>query len=162
MLFRSAGLAHFAYKTDMRPDLTGSQNIMTYGVALAPGVPKIEIPRPGETKTAVTILPACRNSSVSGNCAIVDFKMVAQDLAAGTGSFFVQWEDSEQGGDYDQDMNGILSYKITASTIAVTTNTVAQSTGDAMGFGYVISGTGNDGFHVHSGINNFKIGRAHV
>ena len=151
-----AGLAHFAYKKDMRPDLTGSQNIMTYGVALAPGVPKIEIPRPGETKTAVTILPACRNSSVSGNCAIVDFKMVAQDLAAGTGSFFVQWEDSEQGGDYDQDMNGILSYQITASTIAVTTNTVAQSTGDAMGFGYVISGTGNDGFHVHSGINNFN------
>ena len=151
-----AGLAHLAYKNDMRLDLKDAQTIMTYGVALAPGVPKIEIPKPGETKAAVTILPACRNSSVGGNCAIVDFKMVAQDLADGSGTFFVQWEDSEQGGDYDQDMNGILSYKITGSTLAVTTNTVAQSTGDAMGFGYVVSGTNNDGFHAHSGINNYN------
>lgn len=154
--YNLAGLAHLAYKTDLRTDLKDSQTITTYGVALAPGVPKIEIPRPGETKTAVTILPACRNDRVKGNCAIVDFKLVTQDLAAGTGTFFVQWEDSEQGGDYDQDMNGILGYRITGSTIAVTTNTVAQSTGDAMGFGYVISGTTNDGFHAHSGINSFN------
>ena len=30
------------------------------------------------------------------------------------------------------------------------------STPNAMAFGYVIGGTTNDGFHVHSGINGFK------
>jgi len=153
-----AGLAYYAHTNSIRTDLTENrQKVTTYGVALAPGVPEIKIPVPNSSKT-VTILPACRNNTVSGNCALVDFKIVSQNVAAGTGKFYVNWEDSEQGGDFDQDMWGVLDYTINTgtNTIKVTTDVIAQSTGFHMGFGYVINGTLLDGFHVHSGINNFN------
>lgn len=165
--YRLAGIAHYAHTNDIRPPsagpraLDGVQKVDTYSVALATSVPKIVIPVPGATNQSVTILPACRNKTVGGNCAIVAFKVVKPHTVNGNvaeGSFYVNWEDSEQGGDYDQDMWGTISYVIdgSARTIDITTEVHAQSTGDQMGFGYVISGTTNDGFHVHSGINRFK------
>ena len=53
---------------------------------------------------------------------------------------YLNWEDSEQGGDYDQDMWGVMSWCLQTSTttacpgqglntIAVTTRTISQSTG---------------------------------
>ncbi len=156
--YNIAGLAHYARTTDIRSGLTGAQNVYTYGVALAPSVPSLVIPTPDKTKTVV-ILPACRNKALSpnANCAIVDFKIVSQDINGGTGKVYVNWEDSEQGGDYDQDMWGVLSYTITNTQITVTTDSIAESTPNDMAFGYVISGTNaQDGFHAHSGINNFN------
>ena len=155
--FNIAGISHWARTQDIRTDLTSNQQITTYSVALSPAVPNIRIPVPSSTRE-VSILPACRNNSINGNCAIVDFKIIAQDTAAGTGTFYVNWEDSEQGGDYDQDMKGTLSYAINGAgtQITITTDVDAQSTGYRMGFGYIISGTTQDGFHVHSGINNFN------
>lgn len=163
--YRVAGLAYYAHIKDIRPAsggtraLTGTQKVDTYSVAMATSVPAIEIPHPVTGVKAVTILPACRNTSLTpnGNCAIVDFKVVSQNIAAGTGKFYINWEDSEQGGDYDQDMWGILEYTLDAGagTISVKTRVLAQSTPNKMGFGYVISGTTNDGFHAHSGINGF-------
>lgn len=152
--YHLAGLAHYARTNSIRSDRNGEQKVTTYGVALSPAMPRVEIPVPGDTST-VTILPACRNRSIGGNCAIVDFKIVDQDIAAGTGKFYVNWEDSEQGGDFDQDMWGIVEYDISGSNITVTTDVIAQSTPNEMGFGYILSGTNRDGFHVHSGINNF-------
>lgn len=160
--YHIAGLAHYAYTQSIRADLKNSQNttvdiqVKTHGVSLAPAVPRMEIPRPGQTTPTVSILPACRNTTVGGNCAIVDFKIIEQDVNAGGGAFLVQWEDSEQGGDYDMDMNGVIRYVITGTTITVTTSVFSQSTPNVMGFGYVISGTTQDGFHAHSGINGFN------
>ena len=59
-------------------------------------------------------MPACRNTSFNpdANCALVDFRIVNQDVAGGPGQFYVNWEDSEQGGDFDQDMWGILEYEL--------------------------------------------------
>lgn len=153
--FHIAGLAHYAYTNDLRTDLSNDQVIKTYGVTLAPVVPKLAIPKPDGTP-AVTILPACRNTALGANCAIVDFRIISQDIAGGTGSILVQWEDSEQGGDYDMDMNGILSYAVVDNSVTITTQIFAQSTPNAMGFGYIISGTTKDGFHAHSGINDFS------
>ncbi|MBK59724.1 MAG: hypothetical protein CML01_13110 [Pseudomonas sp.] len=149
--YKIAGLANYARTHDLLPALSGNQKVKTYGVALAPAVPKIEIPL--EQGKKISILPACKNSSIGGNCAIVDFKVVSASSAAG--KLYVNWEDSEQGGDYDQDMWGVIDYAISGSTISVTSQVMAQSTGDKMGFGYVIGGTESDGFHVHSGINGF-------
>ncbi|MCB1728045.1 MAG: hypothetical protein KDI22_11510, partial [Gammaproteobacteria bacterium] len=165
-----AGLAYYAHKESIRTDLsdadgnTADIKIDTYGVTLSPAVPKIEVPVPGQTDP-VTILPACRNESISGNCAIVDFKVVQKhaETSSGsgiyTGKFYINWEDSEQGGDYDQDMAGLLSYSlntnVTPNTITVTTSVFADSTPNQMGFGYIIAGTTQDGFHTHSGINFF-------
>ena len=103
-------------------------------------MPKIEVPVPGQTDP-VTILPACRNQSISGNCAIVDFKVVQKyaETSSGiyTGKFYINWEDSEQGGDYDQDMAGLLSYSLNTNvnpnTITVTTSVFADSTPNQMG-----------------------------
>ena len=163
-----AGLAYYARTESIRTDLDdfeGNQaeiNIETFGVTLAPAVPKIEIPVPGSTNV-VTILPACRNSSVGGNCAIVDFKIVEPYAERDpvnfpgifTGKVYVNWEDSEQGGDFDQDMAGIIRYAVNSSSIVVGTTAFAQSTPYEMGFGYIIAGTTQDGFHAHSGINGF-------
>lgn len=161
-----AGLAYYANTETIRDDLTDEEgdtaeiNVETFGVTLAPAVPTIEVPVPG-SEGVVHILPSCRNSSIGGNCAIVDFKVVQdyQETVQGsgvyTGSYYINWEDSEQGGDYDQDMAGVLSYRISSSEIVVTTDTTGQSTPDAMGFGYVVAGTTQDGFHAHSGINGF-------
>ncbi len=156
------GLAHWAHTSDLRPAMTGAQQITTRAITLLPGVPNLEIPIPGDKKNKVSILPACRNldlkpsSPPAGGCAIVDFKIIAQDSDAGTGKIYVNWENGEQGGDYDQDLKGTLSYVITGSTITVTSDTDAQSAnGVRMGFGYVISGTTKDGFHAHSGANGF-------
>ena len=40
------------------------------------------------------------------------------------GQFYVDWEDSFAGGDYDQDMWGIISYEITATQVKITTKPV--------------------------------------
>lgn len=164
--YKIAGLAHYARKNSIRSDFSGSQTVRTYGVALAPAVPRVEIPVPGSAERKITILPACRNHDVSNannptdtNCAIVDFKIVEQSFGAtNTGKLYVNWEDSEQGGDFDQDMWGVIDYTVTNNTVRVTTNVIAESTSNnfKMGFGYVISGTTNDGFHAHSGINGFN------
>ncbi|MDD3762721.1 MAG: PilC/PilY family type IV pilus protein [Nevskiales bacterium] len=165
--FKIAGIAWYAHTNDINSDknVPGEQTVETYAVSLASNIPKIEIPVPGTKNQTVTLLPACKNLSVSpsvsggGACAIVDFKIVepyAESGGIGKGKFYVNWEDSEQGGDFDQDMWGVLSYEITSTQIAVTTDVIAQSTPYKMGFGYVLSGTSDgDGFHAHSGINDY-------
>lgn len=162
--YQIAGLAHHARRNGITVDgLNDPKKVVTYGIALAAAVPKVSINIPGKTGQ-ITILPACRNNLLNANCAIVDFKVIKQEQeiiegeTVNTGSLYVNWEDSEQGGDYDQDMWGIIKYAVSGSQVAITTRVIAQSTGDAMGFGYVINGTSDDGFKVHSGVNGFQYG----
>jgi type IV pilus assembly protein PilY1 len=160
--YHIAGLAYHA-RTDGIPLAdTGNktQIVQTFGVALAPAIPKVEVPVPGSTTgKTITIMPACRNTTPtpSANCAIVDFKIIEQKTVDGVtqGSLYVNWEDSEQGGDYDQDMWGIIKYEVSDTEAVVSTQMVAMSASHILGFGYVISGTTEDGFHVMSGINGF-------
>nr|WP_324256831.1 PilC/PilY family type IV pilus protein [Cellvibrio fontiphilus] len=166
-------IAGLAYKARSAGIAANREKVSTYGVSLAASVPNVVVAVPGSTSGAkVTILPACRNTSLTpnANCAIVDFKVVSQTFgeSSNSGRLYVNWEDTEHGGDYDQDMWGIIDYTVTANSVTVTTDSVAASTPYAMGFGYTISGTTNDGFHVHSGIggytggdcNNCQVGNA--
>ncbi|PPK64586.1 type IV pilus assembly protein PilY1 [Methylobacter tundripaludum] len=161
--YHIAGLAQFAHNNDIQLTLEGDQLVTTYGVALSPAIPKIIVPVPDSATKTVTILPACQNSTVGGNCAIVDFKIVHQDCsllspapsASNCGKVYVNWEDSEQGGDFDQDQWGVITYSVNSTQIKITTDVIAQSTPYKMGFGYVLSGTTKDGFHAHSGINSY-------
>jgi type IV pilus assembly protein PilY1 len=163
-----AGIAYWAHTNDILTGVTGptgsgdtGQKINTYGVQLSANLPKVDIKVPGTASQYVSILPACRDTGISpaGNCTIVDFKILSQSTTSTTasGTFYVNWEDSEQGGDYDQDMRGTMDYVVdaTAGTVKVTTHVDYQSTPYAMAFGYVISGTTKDGFHSQSGINNY-------
>lgn len=158
--YQIAGLAKYAHLNDIRSDRQDEQTVDTYGVSLTPAVPKVTIPVPNSSNE-ITIQPACRNSDLNpdANCAIVDFKIAEQNITTGTGKLYVNWEDSEQGGDFDSDMWGVIEYSIDTAPaideITVTTDVIDESTIYDMGFGYVISGTTADGFHAHSGIEGF-------
>lgn len=159
-----SGTAYYANTNRIRSDLTipasrsNSRDLMvsTYGIALATNVPKIEVQAGTGT---ITILPAYRLDVSSsgtgpfGGGTLVDFKIIEN---TGTyGKFYVNWEDSEMGGDYDQDMWGTIEYQVSGNTITITTDAISRSTARGQGFGYVISGTTRDGAHFHSGIYNF-------
>ena len=173
--YTMVGLARHARKTGIPvANISMTKTVRTYGVALAPSLPKVEVLVPGTTTQTVIIQPACRNKSTNPetNCAIVDFKIVDQKekvtlsgydstvngTIGNTGKLYVNWEDSEQGGDYDQDMWGVIDYAVTATKVVVRTQVFAQSTPNSMGFGYVLTGTDKDGFNVQSGINSFSYG----
>ncbi|MBL8379712.1 MAG: hypothetical protein JNM79_17720 [Burkholderiales bacterium] len=159
-----AGLAHAARTNRIRSDLTvpatdkTSLKVSTYGISLATNVPRIEIPVPGGAAgQKVIIQPVYRltlGGGRVGSGAIVDVKIVR--MTATSGRMYVNWEDSEQGGDYDQDVWGVIDWQISAGTINVATNVISAATANPQGFGYVISGTTADGPHFHSGIYNFN------
>lgn len=153
--YRTAGIAYHANTVDLRTNIVDKQTVTTYGVTLAPALPNVAIVAPNGKRVA--ILPACRNSSISGNCGLVDFKVVEQVVTEtkSTGKFYVNWEDSEQGGDYDQDMAGVLTYELTNTELKITTDVFVESTPYKLGFGFIVAGTTNDGFHSLSGVEGY-------
>ncbi len=168
--YHIAGLAHNARKDGIESIPGETQKVNTFAIALAANVPTIDVPFGGSTN--VRILPAYRllktqpvppatvpAGTTDGSGSIVDFKIVQPHTPIGNNQYYakyyVNWEDSAQGGDYDQDMWGTIEYyaDLNANTIRVDTHAVAQSTGlAAQLFGFVISGTTQDGFHAYSGI----------
>ncbi len=160
--FSLAGAAYWANTNPIRTvpgTLTGQDaqrafHVRTYSVALAPGVPRIEI---NSTAGKAVIQPAYRlqkTASQVGNGTLVDFRVISQ--TATSGNYLVVWEDSEQGGDYDSDVTGLLSWQLTGTTLKVTTQTLLAASVNPQGFGYTISGTNLDGQHFHSGIYTFN------
>ena len=163
--FRIAGLAYHAYANDMNSKIAGQQSVKTFVVQLANATPITRIPVPGRPNQVVTLLPSCQNDDLNpdtaanrllrGACSIIDFKIAephTEVAGVGKGALYVNWENGEQGGDFDQDMWGMIRYEITSTEIKVTTNVIGYSGGNArMGFGYIISGTSQDGVHYHSG-----------
>ncbi|MFT5533901.1 MAG: type IV pilus assembly protein PilY1, partial [Candidatus Paceibacteria bacterium] len=164
--FQIAGAAWYAHTHRIRslPDPvaaavpnadTTSLKVNTYAIQLATTTPKVNINVNGKQ---VVLLPALRvnagGKGIYSSGTLVDFQIVSQTPTSG--SFYVNWDDSSQGGDFDQDVLGTLSYVVTGNTIKVTTAVFAKSTPNDQGFGYIISGTDKDGPHFHSGINNFS------
>ncbi|MEJ2362866.1 MAG: PilC/PilY family type IV pilus protein [Gammaproteobacteria bacterium] len=160
-----AGIAYWAHTNNVNSSsglpANADQTVNTYAVSLSSTTPVVNIPVPGSSTQTVKLMPACRNSGTSPatDCRIVDMQITKPyTVVSGTatGQIYVNWEDSEQGGDFDQDMWGTIDYSIDSSGITITTQVSYESTSYPMGFGYVISGTTNDGFHVTSGIHDFK------
>lgn len=162
--YKMAGAALWAHVNPVRSDITipasnkRAFKVDTYGVALATGTPRIKIPVPGQAGKFVFISPAYRlNVDSGGGGTLVDFRVVYQ--TATKGKYLINWEDSEQGGDFDQDVLGTLEYSVNTSngSVSVTTFVAAQATNNPQGFGYAITGTsGKDGVHFHSGIIGFN------
>jgi len=145
--YYSAGLAHYAKTHDIN-SVQGDQKSITYSVVLNTKLPEILIPVGG---TTVKLIPACRTYSTDTphrviNGSLVDFRVVSQDAASG--KFYVNWENSEQGGDFDQDCDGYLSYQVSGNQITVTAQIVSHSAGRRFDFGYILSGTTSDGLQL--------------
>jgi type IV pilus assembly protein PilY1 len=176
-----SGLAYHAKINRIRTDLTSvpaadtkSLKVTTYGINLSTNVPTLPLKVLGDTAPRVIWQPAYRlnNAAPQGGGSLVDLKIVNQTVTttSSQGSLYINWEDSEQGGDYDQDMWGTLNWCMQvgsdttscpanggrANSISITTRPIAQSTAQPQGFGYIISGTSQDGPHFHSGILGFN------
>ncbi len=168
--FLIGGAALYARTNRIRNDFSATQppasdnsslKITSYGIELATNTPNITLTQP-VTGRKVSIQPVYRLDRSSngtgpfGSGAIVDFRIVSQDTVNGKGRFYVNWEDSTQGGDYDQDMYGIIEYEfLSGDRIKITVDAVSASTANGQGFGYIISGTTQDGPHFHAGILNY-------
>lgn len=173
--FSSAGLAYWAHTNRVRRSIPGvtitnfdnqgdldsvTGFVNTFSVALSPGKPRIEV-KDSNGNTQVVIQPsyelklnAGTQQEQIGAGTLVDFRVLAQD--ENSGRYLVVWEDSEQGGDYDQDAAGILEWRRQGNQLTVTTSVYAESTDNPQGFGYTISGTDKDGVHYHSGILGYS------
>lgn len=155
-----AGAAYWArthpVRTPTAAELRANEDaykVKSFSVALSPGKPRIEIPHPTTAGEKVVIQPAYQLlvGGAVGNGTIVDFRVVGTPTAT-SGKYLIVWEDSEQGGDYDSDVSGILRYEVVGSTLYVYTRVFNAATSNPQGFGYTISGTTQDGVHFHSGI----------
>ncbi|MDD2879028.1 MAG: PilC/PilY family type IV pilus protein [Rhodoferax sp.] len=167
--YYSAAVAYFAKRSDLRSDLTGTQNIDTFNVALASPLPRMEVKLPnGRGVTLVPFAKSVGGSSISNvkgdfqpTNQIVDFyvETIANSSTADADStvnggrfyakFRINYEDVEQGADHD--MDAIVEYEIKAnadSTVQVILTPTYQAGGIQHSIGYIISGTTKDGVYL--------------
>ena len=162
--YYSASVARFARNNDINA-ATGQQSVITYAIALASPLPKIEFPVGAGT---ITLLPFAK--TVSGTFGgdtrkptntIVDFyvqrvaNMPGQTMDASINGgrplaeFRINYEDVEQGNDHD--MDAIVLYEVAANadntvTVKLTSEYAAGSANQNIG--YVISGSTQDGVYL--------------
>jgi len=161
--YYSASVARYGRNIDINA-ADGEQNVVTYSIALASPLPRIEFPVGGQT---VTLLPFAKTVSgtFGGNAikptnTIVDFyvesfsnfpgqPVTAVNDGRPQAIFRINYEDVEQGNDHDMDVIG--RYVVTANadntvTIELTAEYAAGSANQNVG--YVISGTTQDGIYL--------------
>lgn len=162
--YYSASVARFARNNDINA-AQGRQSVITYSIALASPLPKIEFPIGERT---ITLLPFAK--TVSGTFGdgtrkptntIVDFyvqrvvNMPGQAVDASVNGgrplaeFRINYEDVEQGNDHD--MDAIVLYEVIANadnTVTVKLTSEYASGSANQNIGYVISGTTQDGVYL--------------
>jgi type IV pilus assembly protein PilY1 len=171
--YLTAGSAYYARNNRIRslPAIPASATTLfpnaykveTFGVSLANNTPKIDIFSVDGKSILATITPAYRlkKGDGVGGGTIVDFKIIEAPVFSGNiikGVYYINWEDSGFGGDFDQDVIGRIEFNYNRGTNVLTVTTAATnaSTANPQGFGYVLSGTDIDGPHFHSGILTFN------
>lgn len=168
--YHIAGMAYYAHTNDIRPDRAEKQTINTYGVSLAEGLPKFDIPIGGKI---VSLLPACeaRNNSNTDwrACSLADLRISELNADGTKGAFDMIWEDSSWGNDYDLDGVSHISFCVGnkcdinpgANKLQIKVELREIGAGHGMRFGYVVTGTNDDGFsnpavHRPAGHANFS------
>jgi len=165
--YYSAAVAHFGRTHDVSAS-TDVQNPLTYAVALASPLPKIEIKVGTKLITLVpfgkTVYGGTTNPIILTEGAfqptntIVD--VYIQSLTYTSGSFRINFEDVEQGSDHDMDVIVVYDYQvldasgnpvpdpILGSQVRITLRKEYQMAGYNLHVGYIISGTTNDGIYL--------------
>lgn len=138
-----AGLGYWAKTTDLRTDLADNnqeQNVDTYSIALDSPGPEIRLTvGNGE----VTVIPICHNETYNNNATLVNFGILNTGSSGGT--YYLNWDESRQGDDYDQDFDGYLHYSIEGDHITLRLEGTDSSTESLLKMGFIISGTDEDG-----------------
>lgn len=161
-----AGMAYWAHVNDLRNSTNtpsnatpGNDNVTTnattYAIAMNTTLPSLTIPLGTTNQYSVQFIPACYNSTVGNPCTLVNFLIDngticnSPPTGGATGRYFVTWEDSPQGGDYDMDADGCIYYKVDNGAnppkITFTVKMTGSSTPYNMNMGYIINGTTTDG-----------------
>ena len=152
--FYSAAAAYYGHITDLNP-ADKDQKVTTYVVGLSSPLPRIEIPVGGKT---VTLVPFAK--SVGGclgiNGAQGAFQptnqivhLYVEALTPFYGRFRINFEDQEQGADYDMDAIATYYYQVTGNTVTVTVDSSQYASGCIIQhMGYIISGTTEDGSYL--------------
>ncbi len=170
--YYAASVAYYGLTHDINP-ADDAQHVSTMVVALASPLPKVDI-TVGEA--TVTLVPTAK--TVDGNCgdnlppgvnlsvgsdyhptdAIADFFI--EEMGPAHGRFRINFEDLEQGGDFDQDAIVEYEYQVLDAhgdavedpalgrSVRVTVTSTAASGCLVQHIGYVISGTTADGTYL--------------
>jgi VCBS repeat-containing protein len=166
--YYSASVAYYGLTHDVNA-AASAQNVITYAVALASPLPRIEINVGGKM---ITLVPFAK--SVADGCGgfdinpastafqptntIVDFYI--ESLTPTTGIFRVNYEDVEQGADHDMDAIVIYSYEVLddnenpvtnpadGTQVRITLQSESASGCIIQHMGYIISGTTADGTYL--------------
>ncbi|WP_273439195.1 pilus assembly protein [Sedimenticola selenatireducens] len=186
--FQIAGLAHHAHITDLRTG-TGyqdTQKVDTYAVALAESLPSFSVKVGGAGKE-ITFLPFCESNKDGGTpatndpdwqaCSITNVIVESQyfygDGNLASGSLLISWEDSLWGNDYDLDGMERIEFCVkgycdeigqsnallASDELRIRTRVVHAYAGNALRFGYTITGSTADGVYypvVRPGGQNFS------
>ena len=155
--YYAASLAYWGFMNDVHQGAAGTQNVQTFAVALSSPLPTIKIPlRNGRF---VTLVPFAKSVGTTKNRTttpyteneptnqIVDFYV--ESLSATSGSFLINFEDVEEGGDHDMDAIARYRYTLTSDDkVEVKVESLYAAGSIDQHMGYVISGTSRDGIYL--------------
>jgi len=165
--YSSASAAYFGKITDLN-SVSGGQKTSTYSIALAPPLPKIEIPVGTNKVVFVPFAKSVGGMSVSATQGdfqptnqIVDFYIdtINNTTLGNTNAaindgrpyykFRINYEDVEQGADHDMDAIATYEIKLNAdNTVTVAISSDYAAGGVIQHMGYVVSGTTADGVYL--------------
>jgi Tfp pilus tip-associated adhesin PilY1 len=163
--YYAAAVARFG-RTHNISSAEGEQNVITYAVALASPLPRIEIPVGNKTITMVPFAKSVGGShsitpttgAFQPTNTIVDFYV--QFLTPTSGSFRINFEDVEQGADHDMDAIVIYNYQVVddndnpvsdpaqGTGVKITLQSEYAAGSIIQHMGYIISGTTADGTYL--------------
>ncbi|HYA03976.1 MAG TPA: hypothetical protein VEI04_12780 [Syntrophobacteria bacterium] len=164
--YYSAAVAYYGHQYDLNP-AQGDQKVTTYAVALASPLPNLEL-QVGTNK--ISLVPFAKSAYYSG---IIDSSSTAfqptnqiagfyvtAPLTPTSGQFRINFEDAEQGNDYDKDAETIFQYQVVndagapvsdpalGTKLKLTLISIAAAGGIQAHLGYIISGTTADGTYI--------------
>jgi len=163
--YYSAGVARFGANNR----IGGDREMMTYSVALASPLPKIEFPVGSNTVTVVPFAKSVGGSGISATSnfqptnQIVDYYVAEiantdpqgsdRDIGVNGGrpyaQFRINYEDVEQGADHDMDAIALYTLAVNSSgQLDITLKSEYAAGGIQQYMGYAISGTTKDGVYL--------------
>ena len=151
--YYSAAVSYYGWINDVNT-AKGKQNIKSFMVGLTSPAPEIKFTVAGNPITIIPFGKSVKGLSINATQGqyqptnnIVDYYI--ESLTATGGVFRVNFEDMQQGSDFD--MDAIVKYTITVNpnnTLTINAETIYSAGGVTQHMGYVISGTTADGVYL--------------